>query len=78
MHKGRGKTLQSDSCGAKEWGIDRGTDKDRKKSRGKVKGRRERKRERSNETDMTGSKERREGGFLCCTSTVNKLHIEQC
>lgn len=30
MHKGRGKTLQSDSCGAKEWGIDRGTDKEKK------------------------------------------------
>lgn len=29
LHKRRGKTLQSDSCGAKEWGIDRGTDKDR-------------------------------------------------
>ena len=33
LHKGRGKTLQSDSCGAKEWGTDRGTDKDREKVR---------------------------------------------
>lgn len=54
LHKGRGKTLQSDSCGAKEWGKDRGTDKETK-SQGKVKGRRERKRESPNK-DVTGSK----------------------
>lgn len=31
MHKGRGKLLQSDSSGTKDWGIDRGTDEDRER-----------------------------------------------
>ena len=31
MYKGRGNVLQSDSCGAKEWGIDREMDKDKER-----------------------------------------------
>lgn len=60
MHKGRGKTLQSDSYGAKEWGIDRGTDKEKeRKSWGKVKGRREGKKESNEKRQMTVSKDKK-------------------
>lgn len=78
MHKGRGKTLQSDSCGAKEWGIDRGTDKDRERIGVKSRAG-EKERERSNEKQqMRGSKERQDGDFLCSTWKGCTPYIEQC
>lgn len=33
LHKGRRNMLQSDSCGAKKWGTDRGMDKDKERVR---------------------------------------------
>lgn len=65
LHKRRGKTLQSDSCGAKEWGIDRGTDKDRAGVKSRAG---ERQRKKGAET----------GAFLCNALKGYELYIERC
>lgn len=73
LHKGRGKTLQSDSCRAKEWGIE--WDKDREavwvKSRAGES-------EREAMTKWEGVKKDKMGTFLCSVSKGYTLYTQQC
>lgn len=75
MHKGRGKTLQSDSCGAKEWGIDRGTDKGRERVGVKSRaGEREREREREAMKKKTNEREQRKIRWGLFMQLIDGLH----
>lgn len=65
LHKRRGKTLQSDSCGAKEWGIDRGTDKDRAGVKSRA-------------GERQWKKGAETGAVLCNALKGYELYIERC
>lgn len=79
MYKGRGNVLQSDSCGAKEWGIDREMDKDKERVGVKSRaGERDRAKEKSNEKRKKEGTKRQDFEFLCSTTKGYTLYIVQC